>query len=40
MKLLPRLALSLSMLLSAPAMAQELRIGIQSPPARWIRTGC
>jgi peptide/nickel transport system substrate-binding protein len=33
MKLLPRLALSLSMLLSAPAMAQELRIGIQSPPS-------
>ena len=33
MKLLPRLALGLSMLLSAPAMAQDLRIGIQAPPS-------
>ncbi|MBO1077163.1 ABC transporter substrate-binding protein [Roseomonas marmotae] len=33
MKMLPRLALGLSMLLSAPAMAQDLRIGIQSPPS-------
>jgi peptide/nickel transport system substrate-binding protein len=33
MKLLPRLALGLSLLLSGPAMAQNLRIGIQAPPS-------
>lgn len=33
MTFLPRLALGLSLLLSGPAMAQALRIGIQSPPS-------
>ncbi|KAA2211994.1 ABC transporter substrate-binding protein [Teichococcus oryzae] len=33
MKLLPRLALGLSLLAAGPAMAQNLRIGIQSPPS-------
>ncbi|MBO1077836.1 ABC transporter substrate-binding protein [Roseomonas haemaphysalidis] len=33
MTLLPRLALGLSLLLAGPAMAQTLRIGIQSPPS-------
>jgi len=33
MRRLPRLALGLSLLLAGPAMAQTLRIGIQSPPS-------
>jgi peptide/nickel transport system substrate-binding protein len=33
MNLLPKLALGLSLLLAGPAMAQSLRIGIQSPPS-------
>lgn len=33
MRLVPRLALGLSLLLAAPALAQNLRIGIQAPPS-------
>ena len=33
MRFVPRLALGLSLLLAGPAMAQSLRIGIQSPPS-------